>query len=57
MILKLRNNLQEELERQQIAHFVLDQIQEDLQCALFRNDGNIWMVLVFLKKKIIVVNG
>ena len=32
-----------ELETNQIAQFVLDRIQEDLQCALFRNDGNAWM--------------
>lgn len=34
-----------ELERNQVAHFILDQIQEDLQCALFRNDGNAWMAI------------
>ena len=31
------------LETNQIANFVLDQIQEDLHCALYRNDGGTWM--------------
>jgi prepilin-type N-terminal cleavage/methylation domain-containing protein len=31
------------LETNQAAQFVLDRIQEDLQCAIYRNDGNIWM--------------
>ena len=39
-----------ELERNQIAHFVLDQIQEDLQCALYRNDGNVWMAMNLLNE-------
>ena len=39
-----------ELERNQIAHFVLDQIQEDLQCALYRNDGNVWMAMSLLNE-------
>ena len=39
-----------ELERNQIAHFVLDQIQEDLQCALYRNDGNVWMAMSLLNQ-------
>jgi prepilin-type N-terminal cleavage/methylation domain-containing protein len=50
-VLETQEQSSEELERQQIAHFVLDQIQEDLQCALFRNDGNIWMAISFLKKE------
>ena len=28
----------------------MDQIQEDLQCALFRNDGNVWMALSILNE-------
>ncbi|OUU23615.1 MAG: hypothetical protein CBC04_09675 [Verrucomicrobia bacterium TMED44] len=31
------------LETNQVAQFVLDRIQEDLQCAIYRNDGNVWM--------------
>lgn len=31
------------LETNQIANFVLDRIQEDLHCALYRNDGGAWM--------------
>jgi len=31
------------LETNQIATFVLDRIQEDLHCALYRNDGGAWM--------------
>ena len=31
------------LETNQVAQFVLDRIQEDLQCAVFKNDGNVWM--------------
>jgi type II secretory pathway pseudopilin PulG len=31
------------LETNQVAQFVLDRIQEDLQCAVYRNDGNVWM--------------
>ena len=31
------------LETNQVAQFVLDRIQEDLQCAIFKNDGNVWM--------------
>jgi len=49
-VLETQEQSSVELERQQIAHFVLDQIQEDLQCALYRNDGNIWMAISFLKK-------
>ena len=32
-----------DLETNQIAQFVLDRIQEDLHCAVYRNDGNVWM--------------
>lgn len=47
-VLETKSKSAAELERNQIAHFVLDQIQEDLQCALFRNDGNIWMAISLL---------
>ena len=36
-VLETKSKSTAELERNQLAHFVLDQIQEDLQCALFRN--------------------
>ena len=39
------------LETNQIAQFVLDRIQEDLQCAIYRNDGNIWMAAEVLRQK------
>ena len=32
-----------DLETNQAAQFILDRIQEDLQCAISRNDGNVWM--------------
>ena len=32
-----------DLETNQIAQFILDRVQEDLQCAISRNDGNVWM--------------
>ena len=47
-VLETKSKSAAELERNQLAHFVLDQIQEDLQCALFRNDGNIWMAISLL---------
>ena len=34
-----------DLETNQVAQFILDRIQEDLHCAVFRNDGNVWMEL------------
>lgn len=40
-----------DLETNQVAQFVLDQIQEDLQCALFKNDGNVWMAASVLENK------
>jgi prepilin-type N-terminal cleavage/methylation domain-containing protein len=39
------------LETNQIAQFVLDRIQEDLQCAIYRNDGNAWMAISILEDK------
>jgi type II secretory pathway pseudopilin PulG len=49
-VLETQSRTNAELERNQVAHFVLDQIQEDLQCALFRNDGNVWMALSLLNE-------
>jgi prepilin-type N-terminal cleavage/methylation domain-containing protein len=40
-----------DLETNQVAQFVLDQIQEDLQCAIYRNDGNVWMAISILNSK------
>ena len=37
------------LESNQVAQSVLDRIQEDLQCAVYRNDGNIWMAISILE--------
>jgi len=37
------------LETNLIAQAVMDQIQEDLQCALYRNDGNVWMAMTILE--------
>ena len=37
------------LETNQVAQFVLDRIQEDLQCAIFKNDGNVWMAAEILQ--------
>ena len=39
------------LETNQVAQFALDRIQEDLQCALYRNDGNVWMAISVLETK------
>ena len=43
-VVKTQTEASGDLETNQIAQFVLDRIQEDLQCAIFRNDGNVWMV-------------
>lgn len=40
-----------DLETNQIAQFALDRMQEDLQCALYRNDGNVWMAISILETK------
>ncbi len=37
-----------DLETNQVAQYVLDRIQEDLQCAISRNDGNVWMAAKIL---------
>lgn len=49
-VLDTKSRASAELERNQIAHFILDQMQEDLQCALFRNDDNVWMAIRFLNE-------
>jgi prepilin-type N-terminal cleavage/methylation domain-containing protein len=36
------------LETNQAAQFILDRVQEDLQCALYRNDGNVWLAASIL---------
>jgi type II secretory pathway pseudopilin PulG len=38
-----------DLETNQVAQFVLDRIQEDLHCAVYRNDGNVWMAATILE--------
>ena len=42
-VVKTQTQASGNLETNQVAQFVLDRIQEDLQCAVYRNDGNIWM--------------
>ena len=37
-----------DLETNQAAQFILDRIQEDLQCAVYRNDGNVWLAATIL---------
>ena len=39
-VLKTQTESSGSLETNQVAQFILDRIQEDLQCALLRNDGN-----------------
>ncbi len=38
-----------DLETNQVAQFILDRIQEDLHCAVNRNDGNVWMAATILE--------
>ena len=38
-----------QLETNQAAQFILDRIQEDLQCAVYRNDGNVWFAATILE--------
>ena len=42
-VMKTQTGSSADLETNQVAQFVLDRIQEDLQCAVYQNDGNIWM--------------
>jgi type II secretory pathway pseudopilin PulG len=44
-VLNTQKQTSNDLETNQVAQLVLDRIEEDLQCALFRNDGNVWMEL------------
>jgi len=44
-VLNTQKQSSNDLETNQVAQLVLDRIEEDLQCALFRNDGNVWMEL------------
>ena len=50
-VLETQRLASEDLETNQVAQFVLDQIQEDLQCALYQNDGNVWMAIRILDTK------
>lgn len=50
-VLNTQKQSSSSLESNQIAQFVLDRIQEDLQCALFRNDGNAWLAISILTDK------
>lgn len=47
-VLKTQTESSGSLETNQVAQFILDRIQEDLQCALLRNDGNNWFVATIL---------
>ncbi len=38
-----------DLETNQAAQFILDRIQEDLQCAVYRNDGGVWLAATILE--------
>ena len=38
-----------DLETNQAAQFILDRVQEDLQCAVYRNDGNVWLAATILE--------
>jgi len=50
-VLETQRLASEALETNQVAQFVLDQIQEDLQCAIYQNDGNTWMAINILDTK------
>ena len=39
-----------DLETNQVAQYILDRIQEDLQCAIYQNDGNLWMAATILTR-------
>ena len=40
-----------DLETNQVAQYILDRIQEDLQCAIYQNDGNLWMAATILESE------
>ncbi len=50
-VLETQRHASGDLETNQVAQFVLDRIQEDLQCALYQNDGNTWMAISILEDK------
>ena len=50
-VLETQRLATEALETNQVAQFVLDQIQEDLQCAIYQNNGNTWMAISILDTK------
>ena len=39
-----------DLETNQVAQYILDRIQEDLQYAIYQNDGNLWMAATILTR-------
>ena len=47
-VVKTQTQSSGDLETNQLAQFILDRIQEDLQCAILRNDGNNWLVATVL---------
>ena len=47
-VVKTQTQSSGDLETNQVAQFILDRIQEDLQCAIMRNDGNKWFVATIL---------
>ena len=47
-VVKTQTQSSGDLETNQVAQFILDRIQEDLQCAILRNDGNNWFVATVL---------
>ena len=47
-VVKTQTQSSGDLETNQVAQFILDRIQEDLQCAIMRNDGNNWFVATVL---------
>lgn len=47
-VIKTQTQSSADLETNQVAQFIFDRIQEDLQCAIFRNDGNVWMAATII---------
>ena len=56
-VLETQSRASAELEHNQIAHFVLDQIQEDLQCALSAMTAMYGWLSDYWKTKVIAVHG
>lgn len=48
-VVKTQTQASGDLETNQVAHFILDRIQEDLHCAIYKNDGNAWMAITLLE--------